>query len=82
MPKVRLTADDRRNEFFSKKRKIAKAQFDRPNYECAADLKICQHTLSYKLKNAVDNMSLKEFIYFVHMDMWSDDEIIQFVRGK
>lgn len=82
MPKVRLTADDRRNDFVRKKRRMAKAEYDRPNYVCATDLGILQHTLSYKLKDAVKYMRLNEFIYFANRDRWDDEEIVNFVRGR
>lgn len=80
MPKVRLTANDRRNELFKKQHRINKAILDKRDYEFAAELGIRGETMSYKIKNPVENMTLKEWLYLV--TTWPDEAILQFVRGK
>lgn len=80
MPKVRLTANDRRNELFKKQHRINKAILDKRDYEFAEELGIWGQTLSYKLKNPVEHLTLNEWLHLVAT--WPDEAILQFVRGK
>ena len=80
MPKVKLTADDRRNELFNKQYRITKAILDKHDYEFAEDLGISRATISKKLQKPTDRLTLKEFLYLTVT--WPDEKIIEFVRGK
>lgn len=80
MPKVRLTADDRRNELFRKQHRMDKAMLDKKDYEFADDLGICPETFSKKMKDPVNGFTLKEWL--LQVPTWSDETILQFVRGK
>lgn len=80
MPKVRLTADDRRNEIFKKQHKIDKVFLEKHDYDFARELGITNSTLSYKVKNPVGRMTLREFLHLTAT--WSDEKIIEFMRGR
>lgn len=80
MPKVKLTANDRRNELFKKQHKIDKAILNKKDYDFAEELGICKESMSRRMQNPVRYLMLKEWIHLAAT--WPDDVILQFVKGK